>query len=375
MKNLIRALFSLVKSCFKYFTLFFPNKNVVLIIRTDNIGDYILFRNYLKILRGAKNYADKKIVLLGNENWRDLAEHFDKDVIDSFFWVNKKHFYSSILYKITIILKLRFLRAFEIINCVHSRDKFIDDLVLFSGAHSRITCEGDDVNNYKEKTRKSVFNKEIKSSPNTTFEFFRNKAFFENLTQSKIDIKKTFFNLDKTSFRNTQIAIFPSAAEVQRRWLPLHFAEVINLLHQYNTDFKFLILGSQEDATIAKGIIDGVANKSIINDLCGKTTLVELVDILNESRLLISNETSAVHFAAALELPAVCIANGERFMRFSPYPLSITGKIITIFPDNSFYDAKNKEIYAEKFKYQSEININQITPKQVLEKVLLIIKE
>jgi hypothetical protein len=60
-----------------------PSKEL-LIVKTDAIGDYILFRNLLPYIRNSKRFQGYKIVLLGNVIWKDLAEFYDKDFVDEF---------------------------------------------------------------------------------------------------------------------------------------------------------------------------------------------------------------------------------------------------------------------------------------------------
>ena len=50
------------------------NAKHILLIRLDAIGDYILFRNFIEVLKRNPKYSDYKITLLGNIVWRELAE-------------------------------------------------------------------------------------------------------------------------------------------------------------------------------------------------------------------------------------------------------------------------------------------------------------
>ena len=60
--------------------LYYQNKKYIpgtlLIIKTDAIGDYILFRNFLSEVRNLSLYKNYKIILCGNELWKDIALHF-----------------------------------------------------------------------------------------------------------------------------------------------------------------------------------------------------------------------------------------------------------------------------------------------------------
>ncbi len=51
----------------------------------------------------------------------------------------------------------------------------------------------------------------------------------------------------------------------------------------------------------------------------GRTSLAELATVTANSQLLIGNETSAIHVAASVGVPSVCILGGGHFGRFVPY--------------------------------------------------------
>ena len=56
-----------------------------------------------------------------------------------------------------------------------------------------------------------------------------------------------------------------------------------------------------------------------VTSLAGKTSLQQLTTIIAGAQLLVSNETSAVHIAAAVGVPSVCIVGGGHYGRFVPY--------------------------------------------------------
>ena len=70
-------------------------KNTMLILRTDAIGDYILFRNFIKYIKESEKYRHYSIALCGNELWKDLAENYDNEFVDSFIWIDKTKFFRT----------------------------------------------------------------------------------------------------------------------------------------------------------------------------------------------------------------------------------------------------------------------------------------
>ena len=53
-------------------------------IKADAIGDYILFRNFIEIIKRSTKYSSYEIDLLGNEIWSDLATRHDGKYITKF---------------------------------------------------------------------------------------------------------------------------------------------------------------------------------------------------------------------------------------------------------------------------------------------------
>src|SRR5712664_1103973 len=80
------AIINLIYSCIP------RQKGTLLIIKSDGIGDYILFRNYLHFLKSSKKYKNHKIYLLANLASKDLATHLDSEIIEGFYWHSDGYF-------------------------------------------------------------------------------------------------------------------------------------------------------------------------------------------------------------------------------------------------------------------------------------------
>ena len=108
--------------------------------------------------------------------------------------------------------------------------------------------------------------------------------------------------------------------------------------------------------------------KQSIYNLTGKTTLVELVSLVYNGSLLVSNETSAVHLAALLDTAIIIVvSNGNHLGRFIPYPKEIRDKYYPVFhPYITANYARYKEL-SNAFAYKSTLNIDDIQPKQVID--------
>ena len=59
-------------------------------------------------------------------------------------------------------------------------------------------------------------------------------------------------------------------------------------------------------------------------DRVGGTSLPQLLDLLQNAALVVSNDTGPAHLAAALGAPTVVIVGGGHFTSFVPYPPEVT---------------------------------------------------
>ena len=116
--------------------------------------------------------------------------------------------------------------------------------------------------------------------------------------------------------------LFPGASWHGRRWPHQFFYRVGEQLNkQYG--WKILVCGADLDYEVCQKI-QGLSSEAFAN-LAGKTTLQELSELIRGAQLLVSNETSAVHIAAAVGTYSICILGGGHYGRFLPYPEHIKG--------------------------------------------------
>ena len=74
----------------------------LLLIRTDAIGDYILFRNFIEILAQSEKYKDYKIDILCHKSWYELSIKLDKKYINNFFTFDTEKYRVDNWYKLSL---------------------------------------------------------------------------------------------------------------------------------------------------------------------------------------------------------------------------------------------------------------------------------
>ena len=345
-----------------------PKKTkTILIIKIDEIGDYILFRNFLEIVKNSNKYLEYQITLCANIVLKDVAIIFDQPFVKKFIFLDKKKFSSSAIYRTIFLMKMRVRHYNAVIAPSYSRDFFVhDEIVKHTKAKEKIGFDGDMIKtNEIRKKQSNQYYSTLYQSPNKyLFEFLRNKEFFSLLLNQTVYLDKPYLNAGVE--KGNYLIVFPGASVSYRRWSEANFARLIKKLSS-KYSHKIVIAGSNSDKSISKSITSRVANVSIEN-LVGKTSLAQLINLISGASLLISNETSAAHIAVAVNTPTVCISNGNHYMRFAPYPKDIYDKIITLFPDEIMRANNNNKI-AEKYSVKSDLNINKVSVNQVYQAV------
>ena len=89
-----------------------------------------------------------------------------------------------------------------------------------------------------------------------------------------------------------------------KRWMPQSFAEVARRVRE-RTGAEWRIFGVESDRAAAEVIATRLNGQC--ENLVGKTTLAELIDRMRECRLVLTNDTGAMHLAAHLGVPVVAI--------------------------------------------------------------------
>lgn len=290
----------------------------MLVIKTDAIGDYILFRNYLEVLRKSEKFRDYRITLLGHELWRELALAYDSDFVDDFLFISPDSLYDLPLKTFRIGLTIFKSNFGVVLQPSYTRLLMTDGLAALSAANEIIGFESNNegiLPKYKARTDQ-FYSRRLLLPEHRYFEFERSRFFFENLLEQEISLKGPW--LPVTKIFDKHIIIFPGAGNAKRSWEPEKFMQLIKLIRQ-QTLAPVYLAGGVAELPLGKYLTESLPMGEVI-DLTGKTSLTQLVELIGNAALVIANETSAIHIAAAAKTRSICILGGGHFGRFAPYP-------------------------------------------------------
>ena len=351
-----------------------PQKNrldVVLLIRQDAIGDFVMWLDTAKEYRKLYPPEKYKVVLVGNKIWCDLAKELP--LWDEVLPVNVKAFKTLSLYRWNILREVRSLSAKIAIQPTFSREFYHgDSLIRASYALRKVSSVGDMSNrNWLKKTIADGWHTElIPTSTKIMTELERNAEFFQGLS-----LKPYQANYPKLKFPHTTTTnwwereyyvLFPGVSTALRQWPAECFAEIADRIYN-QTGLTGILDGAPSDKPLAESI-QSISSASL--EWAG-TLLEELPQLLKYTRFVVSGETSAVYIAAAVETPVVCVLGGAYFGRFLPYP-ELTGQkfvLETVSYPMSCYGCNAKCVYPLQTN-ESAPCVSNISVDAVWEKVV-----
>jgi heptosyltransferase-2 len=106
--------------------------------------------------------------------------------------------------------------------------------------------------------------------------------------------------------RTTLAAIAPGAAYGgAKRWPPESFAELVDALSADGV--RTVLVGSKADEATGAAVLAHITHASAVLNLIGRTDLVALAGVLTHCRALITNDSGAMHLAAAVGVPVTAL--------------------------------------------------------------------
>lgn len=348
----------------------------ILIIKPDHIGDYILFRNFIQEIKNIEKYKHCNIICVFNTRIKEMAEFLDKDTIDNFIFIDLKEYIlgewyykrknqeiTQLKYSLVInALYNKFLKFEELISNIDCKKKY----VLYESVY--------DKNKQYKNNHGLKYYKMIDVSSKKEFIYEGTKKFFKKIFNSEmknIYPQISLKNDERYNFNTTDnfITIFIGADDAYRKWSIYNYITVIKYILGA-TNLNIVLCGSEQEYLDSIKIEEEISNSRLYN-LTSKTSLIDMLYIVKDSKFVLSNETGIVHMAIALNVYVLVISNANHFGKFTPYPKNYTKKYIVIYPFN-IKKKNDYDKYLEKYYASSNLDINTISTNKVIQKLILL---
>jgi ADP-heptose:LPS heptosyltransferase len=315
-----------------------PDPSRMLLVRNDSIGDYLLFRPWLRLLAQQVRGRGQHLTLAANALWAPLARAWDADCFDELLVVEFGRFQTDMAYRAEVLGGIGAAGYGEVVYPLHVREPAVENFFRYLAAPVRVGSQGEHrIQAWFQAIDKEGYTRLLPTSQDVLFEYDRNEEFytnwlaaFGNQAASTLPARRPPLHIPVSAVEAARfqdpagrpaIVLFPGASARQKRWPTSHFARLAQGLHQrYGRQYRLVLAGSPADDEHARRIQAAAGAAVPLENLCGQTDLPGLAALLNEASLLISNDTVAAHLAVQLGTPCLVVLMGENYGKFFPYP-------------------------------------------------------
>ncbi len=144
-----------------------------------------------------------------------------------------------------------------------------------------------------------------------------------DITFPKIETQTSIFS----QINSPVIVINPFSVWETKRWPEYKFAALIRRLNE-NYKTKPIIIGSSKEREQSERLLRLVPDDSVIN-LCGKTDLNQLIEVIKKADLLITNDSGPMHIASAVGTYVIAIF-GPTTKELGFFPYSDKSKVVEV---------------------------------------------
>ncbi len=152
------------------------------------------------------------------------------------------------------------------------------------------------------------------------------------------------------------VAIAPGALHATKRWLPDRFAAAADRLAEGR---PVVLLGAPADGRAAEEVLQSLTSPA--QSFVGQTSLREMMLILRRCELILTNDSGAMHVAAALGVPTVAIF-GPTVKPFGFFPVGARTAVVEV----SNLDCRPCSVHGSKkcplghFRCMNDVTVDRV---------------
>jgi len=296
----------------------------VLVVRIDGIGDMVLFHAAFAHLAAALGVPVSEITLLGCDSWAPLAPVLFPGC--RFRPFDEHRYDRNPFYRFRVSLWVR-RQNFAIATCdMFLRKPLVADSLVYASAAPRKIVTRPYLSPKTERLFRWYLRRceIIDTGAYPTHEIIRHFRFLSALAKREIAAVPPRLPWPRRSdppCASRYAVVNFGGNSPGRRWDPEHFLALAQRLAARGLGVVF-VGGPSEIAF--KSAMRGALEEGRFLDRIGETSLPEMLDLLQQAALVVSNDTGPAHLAIGLGAPTVVILGGGHFTSFVPYPRNVT---------------------------------------------------
>ncbi len=345
----------------------------LLVIRLDDIGDYLLFRNQLGEYKTSSRWRNQAVTLLGNASWKDIFTACDADRVDSVIWVDKNRYLIDAAYRWTVWTQLRAGGFTTVIAASRTRPLLLDDLCMRAAAPAHAIGS---VNTYVHDSwnhaSDALYQELFQPADSRVHEFHFNGEFTKWACGACYTGRRPAIDLRSFSpHPGSYIVCFVGANTRSKRWPLKRWLQFIKRYRRTCPDQAVIAGASPAEVDVARTLQQRTGALSI----AGQVSLRELIDWVAGARAVITNDTMAAHLGVSCNRPTLIIANGVHHARFTDYEGAGIDGVATVYPDR--FNRRRRRDAKIRLNYEDVVtaDIHSIDARTVVERLVQLLGE
>jgi len=292
-------------------------KNII--VKMDGgLGDAVLFSGFIKNFIENNFDDDGKYLIITD----DISGEYFKIIFPkvNLLLIDRNKFLRNVLFRIKINLSLLKLECKKIYNFSFSRDLVCGDAIIlniFSKKKIGFVNQYDKLTKLMDVISRRNYTKLIELPKNEVSELTKYEFLLKGNDKKYSTPVRKIESPIENSIPDNFILVHPGAKSKLRRWSIRNFIKIINNITN-KSNYSVVITGTRDESDECYEIKSKVEG-NIIN-MCGKTNLMDFLFLVQNTSLVLANETSIVHLGAQFQKNVICITGGGHFGRFVPYP-------------------------------------------------------
>ncbi len=295
----------------------------ILIVKPSSLGDIIHTLPAVTMIR--RNIPNAVINWVVNEEYArllDLCPDVDNVV------VFRRHHWNRLRNWRSLLSFVRELRELDVDIALDFQGLFRSGLISFlSGAKRRA--------GFRNAREGAIYfyNERILLPANLKHAVDKNFFLLQSVLQIDDDVHDNGLSCSEIDLRNLRLllkkqqidlqysllTVAPAARWRSKTWPPDFFAETIEKIWRRHPETIVALAGQQEERPLGNFIKERCENKGTIVNLMGETELGTLTALLRHSETVLTNDSGAMHLAAAVDTPVVALFGPTDPEKTGPY--------------------------------------------------------
>lgn len=305
----------------KFFSIDKKEKKDIVLVRTDGIGDFVLWINSAERLR--KFYKNKRITLITTNENKEIAELIN--CFDEMIYIDRKKFIKNLIYRFKMLRFLSRIKSYILINPMVSHSSLSEAIVMIIKGNEKIGIKSrqeSNLPNYLEKVILKNYNKLVTIPQNLEHEIEKNFFFINKIVGEEKNIyisSKCFSGVESNEEEIEKYCIFfIGSSDIKKCWPISNFIELGNKIIEQ--DKVIILCGGKNEEKLGEKFLERISNKKRVKNMIGKTNMKEVISLLKGAEFVVSNDTFSGHLTKLLDKDLILILGGGHYGRFFPYP-------------------------------------------------------